>query len=159
MIATKKHPQHLILPFRDLYCLTPQKRLYLSIKEPSFQQGRFLGEISEMVDFRAKKGQVLFQDGEDSVATVYLQRKEGDAKAWSNVFELSLESGRSWGDEIDLLYRHRTRPEFVVHISGFGYWGDSEYYRSEDGGMTWAPYDIKLEPKAQDYIREELPQD
>ncbi len=110
-----------------------------------------------MVRFQVKKGEALFQDGEDSVSIYYLQRKEESAETWNNVLELNLEGGRSWGDEIDLLYRHRTRLDLViVHVSGFGYWGDSEYYRSEDGGITWAPYDIKYEPREEDYTREEL---
>ena len=99
-----------------------------------------------MVLFQVKKGEVLFQDGEDSVAIFHLQRKEGDAGDWSNVLTLNLEGGRSWGDEIDLLYRHKTCGELFVHVSGFGWWGDAEYYRSVDGGVTWQPTHYKRSP-------------
>jgi hypothetical protein len=35
-----------------------------------------------------------------------------------------------------------------VHVSGYGYWGDTEFYRSLDGGGTWQPTNLRqlLEP-------------
>ena len=104
--------------------------------------------------FRVLRGEILFSDGEDNVHIQYLQKLEG--AGWVNVLELHLEGGRSWGDEIDYLYRHRSRNELLVHVSGFGYWGDTEYYRSTDGGSTWEPTQYTREPNPAEYTRESL---
>ncbi len=101
--------------------------------------------VQEPAKFRVKLGEILFQDGEDLVRVHYLQKCDGPA-GWQNVLELHLEGGRSWGDEIDLLYRSRTCGELLVHVSGFGYWGDAEFYRSIDNGMTWQPTHYKRTP-------------
>jgi hypothetical protein len=104
--------------------------------------------------FRVINGEVLFSDGEDNVHIQYLQKLKDSG--WVNVMELHLEGGRSWGDEIDLLYRHRERDELLVHVSGFGYWGDTEFYRSSDGGETWEPTPYKREPNPAEYSKETL---
>ena len=101
------------------------------------------------------KGDLLFIDGEDSVSIHYLQRLEGSE--WVNVFQLTLEGGRSWGDEIDILYRHIERPgELLVHVSGYGYWGDTEFYRSLDSGCTWQPTNLRRLMDPTLYTREKL---
>ena len=108
-------------------------------------------------EFRVKKGEALFQDGEDSVNIHFLQKKNADD--WFSVFQLTMESGRSWGDEIDLLYRHLENPaELLVHVSGYGYWGDTEYYRSTDGGLTWQPTGLRRLPDPAVYRKEYLTQ-
>jgi hypothetical protein len=106
-------------------------------------------------EFRVKKGETLFQDGEDSVSIHYLQKQvDGD---WRNVFQLTLESGRSWGDEIDFLYRlSENSTELLLHVSGYGYWGDTEYYRSTDAGLNWLPTGLRRQPDALLYTRENL---
>jgi hypothetical protein len=107
--------------------------------------------------FRVMKGEALFQDGEDSVHIHYLQKQDG--VEWTSVFQLTMETGRSWGDEIDRLYRRVTRPEeMLIHVSGFGFWGDAEYYRSVDGGCTWQPTHLRLEPDPAQFSSEILPQ-
>jgi hypothetical protein len=111
-----------------------------------------------MVEFRAKKGDILFQDGEDCVIITYLQRRNGSGQ-WDNVLELHLEGGRAWGDKIDLLYRHRLdEGVLLAHIAGFGFWGDAEYYRSDDHGITWEPTRSKREPDPAVFKKEEIPQ-
>ncbi len=106
-------------------------------------------------DFRVKKGETLFQDGEDSVGIHYLQKQIGDE--WCNVFHLTLEIGRSWGDEIDYLFRHlENSAEFIIHVSGYGYWGDTEYYHSRDGGLNWEPTGLRRPPDAAVYSKEVL---
>ncbi len=107
--------------------------------------------------FRVKLGEILFQDGEDLVRVHYLQKADG-AAGWENVLELHLEGGRSWGDEIDLLYRHKVCAELLVHVSGFGYWGDAEFYRSLDDGCTWQPTPYKRSPDPALYNEERLEQ-
>jgi hypothetical protein len=108
-------------------------------------------------DFRVKKGETLFQDDEDSVHIHFLQKQT--AAEWLNVFQLTLESGRSWGDEIDILYRHSEKPaELLVHVAGYGYWGDTEYYRSTDEGLTWLPTGLRRLPDPAVYAKEYLPQ-
>lgn len=105
--------------------------------------------------FRVLKGEVLFSDEEDSVHIHYLQKKSGET--WVSVLSLTLESGRSWGDEIDQLFRHRQKPgELLLHVSGFGYWGDSEYYCSTDEGDTWQPTRLRHVPDAALYSKEAL---
>jgi hypothetical protein len=107
--------------------------------------------------FRVKLGEILFQDGEDNVRIHYLQKADGPL-GWQNVLELHLEGGRSWGDEIDLLYRHKALGELLVHVSGFGYWGDAEFYRSIDEGKTWQPTQFKRTPDPLFYDEEKLEQ-
>jgi hypothetical protein len=107
-----------------------------------------------MVKFQIKKGDVLFQDEEDNVAIYHLQRQEEGQDGWITVLSLHLEGGRAWGDEIDQLYRHRTRSDFIIHISGFGYWGDAEFFRSQDNGLTWEPFHTKYGPDPAEYIKE-----
>ena len=119
----------------DGYCMSTSFRLYLFY--PMNTNG--------FPRFRVKLADILFQDGEDNVRIHYLQRLDGP-ESWQNVLELHLEGGRSWGDEIDLLYRHKTCSELFVHISGYGYWGDAEYYRSVDDGVTWQPTHYKRSP-------------
>ncbi len=98
-----------------------------------------------MTQFRVIKGETLFMDGEDSVSIHFLQKQA--STEWFNVLQLTLESGRSWGDQIDLLYRKKnSQDELLVHVSGFGYWGDTEYYCSMDGGDTWQPTRLRREP-------------
>ncbi len=105
--------------------------------------------------FRVFKGEALFQDGEDSVHIHYLQKQTG--VEWINVFQLTMETGRSWGDEIDRLYRRKTMPkELLIHVSGFGFWGDAEYYRSVDGGCSWLLTNLRLEPDPALYTSEVL---
>jgi hypothetical protein len=105
--------------------------------------------------FRVFKGETLFVDGEDSVSIHYLQKWTGSE--WRSVYHLTLESGRSWGDEIDLIFLHKTRPEnLLLHVAGFGYWGDTEYYQSNDGGDTWQPTHLRREPLPDEYTREIL---
>ena len=104
--------------------------------------------------FRIRKGQTLFDDEEDSVSVYHVQRYNG--LLWQEVLQLSLESGRSWGDRIDLLYRHQTRQELLLHIEGFGYWGDFEFYQSLDDGLTWNPIPLKREPNPNEFTREEV---
>jgi hypothetical protein len=106
--------------------------------------------------FRVKRGEILFEDGEDSVRIHHLQKLVD--QVWVNVLELHLEGGRSWGDEIDLLYRHKTLDTLLVHISGFGYWGDAEFYQSDDGGSTWETTPYKREPDPTQYEKEGLVQ-
>ena len=78
---------------------------------------------------------------------------------WTNVFQLTMETGRSWGDEIDRLYRRKTTPEeLLIHVSGFGFWGDAEYYLSVDGGSSWQPTNLRLEPDPAQFSSEILPQ-
>ncbi len=113
--------------------------------------------IPQPAKFRVKLGEILFQDGEDLVRVHYLQKADGHAE-WQNVLELHLEGGRSWGDEIDLLYRSKTCGELLVHVSGFGYWGDAEFYRSVDNGMTWQPTHYKRTPDPTLYNEERLEQ-
>ncbi len=113
--------------------------------------------IDEVPRFRVKLGDILFQDGEDNVRIHYLQKSDGPA-GWENVLELHLEGGRSWGDEIDLLYRHKTCGELLVHVYGFGYWGDAEFYRSVDDGETWQPTSNKRRPDPAIYNEERLEQ-
>ena len=109
------------------------------------------------MEFRVKKGEALFQDGEDSVNIHYLQKQTADE--WLSVFQLTMESGRSWGDEMDLLYRHlENHPELLVHVSGYGYWGDTEYYRSTDGGLIWLPTGLRRLPDPAVYAKEYLEQ-
>ena len=88
------------------------------------------------------------------MSVYHVQRNDGSG--WQDVLQLSLESGRSWGDRIDLLYRHRSSNELMLHIEGFGYWGDFEFYQSLDCGLTWNPIAQKREPNPADYIKEEL---
>jgi hypothetical protein len=115
------------------------------------------GEDAQTAQFRVKKGETLFSDGEDSVSVHYLQIRVN--AEWSNVFQLTLEGGRSWGDQIDLLYRHIEHPqELLLHVSGYGYWGDTEYYRSLDSGFTWLPTPLRRMPDPVIYIQEILPQ-
>lgn len=98
----------------------------------------FNQESDRQPKFRVLQGEAIFEDGEDSVHIHYLQKMVGGE--WVNVFQLTLETGRSWGDEIDLLYRHKAKPgELLIHVYGFGYWGDAEYYQSTDHGDTWQP--------------------
>lgn len=112
-----------------------------------------------MVKFRSKKGEILFQDGEDCVILTYLQRCNGNNE-WENVLELHLEGGRAWGDRIDLIYRNKQQENiFLAHVAGFGFWGDAEYYRSEDHGLTWQPTRISREPDPVFYLKEDLPQE
>jgi hypothetical protein len=107
--------------------------------------------------FRVLKGETLFEDEEDAVHIHYLQKLVGEE--WVNVFHLTLETGRSWGDEIDVLYRHRTAPgELLIHVYGFGYWGDTEYYQSSDHGETWLPTRYRRLPDPRLYSTENLPQ-
>ncbi len=110
-----------------------------------------------MARFRVMKGETLFQDEEDSVSIHYLQKQVG--MEWQSVFQLTLESGRSWGDQIDLLYTHCQRSaELLIHVSGYGYWGDTEYFRSLDDGDTWEPTRLRREPAAEEYTYVELEQ-
>lgn len=110
-----------------------------------------------MSQFRVIKGETLFMDGEDSVSIHFLQKQV--STEWFNVFQLTLESGRSWGDQIDLLYCKKDFPdELLIHVSGFGYWGDTEYYRSVDGGDTWQPTRLRREPEAALFFKEVLSQ-
>lgn len=110
-----------------------------------------------MFQFRVIIGETLFMDGEDSVSIHFLQKQANTD--WFNVFQLTLESGRSWGDQIDLLYRKKELPdELLIHVSGFGFWGDTEYYRSVDGGDTWQPTRLRREPEPAFFCREVLPQ-
>jgi hypothetical protein len=110
-----------------------------------------------MAQFRVTKGETLFMDGEDSVSIHILQKQAG--AEWINVFELTLESGRSWGDQIDFIYQKKdSQEDLLIHVSGFGYWGDTEYYRSLDGGDSWQPTRLRREPEPGTYCREELPQ-
>ena len=105
--------------------------------------------------FRVLKGEALFEDDEDAVHIHYLQKLVG--KAWVNVFHLTLETGRSWGDEIDLLYRHKTNPgELLIHVYGFGYWGDTEYYQSNDHGDSWLTTRYRRLPDPTLYTKENL---
>lgn len=104
--------------------------------------------------FRVQRGEILFSDGEDNVHAQYLQKQQDGT--WNNVLELHLEGGRSWGDEIDSLYRHREQDVLLVHVSGFGYWGDTEFFRSTDGGTTWEPTPYKREPNPLEYEKEPL---
>jgi len=106
--------------------------------------------------FRVRKGQTLFEDEEDSVSVYHVQRNTG--AGWEDVLQLSLESGRSWGDRIDLLYRHMSTSELLLHVEGFGYWGDFEFYQSLDCGLTWNPIPLKREPNPTEYVKEELPE-
>jgi hypothetical protein len=106
--------------------------------------------------FRVERGEILFLDGEDSVRVHTLQRLVSGT--WMNVLELHLEGGRSWGDEIDLLYRHKTSGALLLHVSGFGYWGDAEFYASLDGGVGWEPTPYKREPDPHEYDKEGLEQ-
>jgi len=112
--------------------------------------------MKNIAKFRVKRGEILFMDGEDSVRIHYLQKL--DSKDWTNVLELHLEGGRSWGDEIDLLYRHKELDRLLVHVSGFGYWGDAEFYQSEDGGSSWEATPYKREPDPAEYEKEGLEQ-
>ena len=96
--------------------------------------------------FRVRKGQTLFEDEEDSVSVYHVQRDIG--AGWEDVLQLSLESGRSWGDRIDLLYRHTSTSELLLHVEGFGYWGDFEFYQSLDCGLTWNPVPLKTQAKS-----------
>jgi hypothetical protein len=115
------------------------------------------GEPKKANEFRVLKGDPLFQDGEDSVHIHYLQ-KQVDSQ-WVNVFQLTMEAGRSWGDEIDLLYRRITPPEeLIIHVSGFGYWGDTEYYRSTDNGYSWEPTTMRRAPDPDLFQQEALSQ-
>lgn len=108
-------------------------------------------------EFRVKKGETLFQDGEDSVGIHYLQKQVG--AEWCTVFQLTLEIGRSWGDEIDFLFRHQQNvTELLVHVSGYGYWGDTEYYRSVDSGFNWQPTGLRRMPDPAVYSKEVLAQ-
>lgn len=107
---------------------------------------------ASQTQFRVRKGQTLFDDEEDSVSVYHVQRFDGSG--WQDVLQLSLESGRSWGDRIDLLFRHKTSPELILHIEGFGYWGDFEFYQSLDDGLTWNPIPLKREPDAERYTKE-----
>ncbi len=113
--------------------------------------------VGEVIKFRVKLGDILFQDSEDTVRIHYLQKSDGPG-VWENVLELHLEGGRSWGDEIDLLYRHKACGELLVHVSGFGYWGDAEFYRSIDDGATWQPTQYKRCPDHNNYNEERLEQ-
>jgi hypothetical protein len=112
--------------------------------------------VKNVTKFQVKRGEILFQDGEDSVRIHYLQKLVGTD--WVNALELHLEGGRSWGDQIDLLYRHKTTDEMLVHISGFGYWGDAEFFISNDGGNTWEATSLKREPDPTLYEKEGLEQ-
>jgi hypothetical protein len=115
------------------------------------------GEQKILTQFRVMKGEALFQDGEDSVHIHYLQKWTG--AEWLNVFHLTMETGRSWGDEIDLLFRRLVPPqELIIHVSGFGYWGDTEYYRSLDDGATWQPTTLRRAPDAAFFQQETLSQ-
>lgn len=110
-----------------------------------------------MAQFRVIKGETLFKDGEDSVSIHILQKQVGTE--WVSVFELTLESGRSWGDQIDFLYRKKdSQAELLIHVSGFGYWGDTEYYNSVDTGDSWQPTRLRREPEPALYGREDLAQ-
>jgi hypothetical protein len=109
-----------------------------------------------MTKLRVRKGETLFEDEEDTVAIYHLERSEGEQMPWTAVLELHLEGGRAWGDEIDQLYHSSTGPEWIIHISGFGYWGDSEYYRSLDDGLTWQPHSIKHDPAPPQYQKVSL---
>lgn len=113
--------------------------------------------VNAVTKFRVKLGEILFQDEEDSVRIHYLQRIDGQS-GWITVLELHLEGGRSWGDEIDLIYRHKMSNELLVHVSGFGYWGDAEFYRSTDGGMSWEPTPFTRKPDANLFDEERLEQ-
>ena len=113
--------------------------------------------VEAEIAFRVKLGEILFQDEEDSVRIHYLQKLDGQS-GWVTVLELHLEGGRSWGDEIDLIYRLKTNAEILVHVSGFGYWGDAEFYRSTDGGITWEPTSFKRKPNPALYDEERLEQ-
>ncbi len=113
--------------------------------------------VAARTEFRVKLGDILFQDGEDNVRIHYLQKSDGPQE-WENVLELHLEGGRSWGDEIDLIYRHKTCADILVHVSGFGYWGDAEFYRSVDGGKTWQPTHYSRLPDPAAYVEERLEQ-
>jgi hypothetical protein len=110
--------------------------------------------VNSQTQFRIRKGQTLFEDEEDSVSVYIVQREDGSG--WRDVLELSLESGRSWGDRIDQLYRHLREPKLLLHIEGFGYWGDYEFYESLDDGLTWNPIPLHREPNPDDYSKEEL---
>ena len=110
--------------------------------------------VSSQTRFCVRKGQTLFEDEEDSVS-VFIVQRQGET-GWQDVLELSLESGRSWGDRIDLLYRHKNKPELLLHIEGFGYWGDFEFYESLDNGLTWNPIPLHREPNPDEYVKEEL---
>ena len=112
--------------------------------------------VKAVTHFRVKRGQILFQDGEDNVRIHYLQKLEGTE--WIDALELHLEGGRSWGDQIDLLYRLKSTDELLVHVSGFGYWGDAEFYQSKDGGNTWEATPLKREPDPGLYDKEVLEQ-
>jgi hypothetical protein len=129
--------------------LLPHARIQ-NILERMMSAGRTIS-----TEFRVKKGEALFQDGEDSVNIHYLQKQvEGE---WLNVFQLTLECGRSWGDEIDSIYRHRLNSgELLIHVSGYGYWGDTEYYRSTDDGLNWLPTGLRRAPDPAVYAREIL---
>ncbi len=115
------------------------------------------GEHKILTRFRVMRGEALFQDGEDSVHIHYLQKWE--ETGWVNVFHLTMETGRSWGDEIDFLFRRTDPPEeLIIHVSGFGFWGDTEYYRSLDDGASWQPTTLRRAPDPALYLSEPLPQ-
>ena len=122
---------------------------------PNILVGMMTAGRTISTDFRVKKGDTLFQDGEDSVSIHYLQKLA--ATEWLSVFHLTLESGRSWGDEIDILYRRFENPnELLVHVSGYGYWGDTEYYQSMDGGLNWLPTGLRRLPDPDVFAKEYL---
>ena len=105
--------------------------------------------------FRVMKGQTLFEDDEESVHIHDLQKLVG--KEWVNVFQVTMDTGRSWGDEIDLLYRNKANPgELLIHVYGFGYWGDTEYFQSNDYGDTWQPTRYQRLPDPTLYSGENL---
>ena len=107
--------------------------------------------------FMVLKGETLFEDVDDAVHIHYLQKLVGEE--WVNVFHLTLETGRSWGDEIDVLYRHKSNQgEFLINVYGFGYWGDTEYYQSSDMGDTWLPTSYRRLPDPKLYSKENINQ-
>jgi hypothetical protein len=110
-----------------------------------------------MTEFRIKRGEVLFSDPKDTVTVNHIQRR-GDGGDWESVLELNLEAGSVWGDVIDILYRHKTEPILLLHVDGFGYWGDAEFYISTDDGRTWKPNLLQRQPNPTQYSKEELTQ-
>ncbi len=124
---------------------------------PFILEGMSSQESECQSHFRVLKGEALFEEDEDAVHIHYLQKLVGEE--WVNVFHLTLETGRSWGDEIDLLYRHKTNSnELLIHVYGFGYWGDTEYYQSTDCGETWLPTRYRRLPDPALYTKENLVQ-
>jgi hypothetical protein len=102
------------------------------------------------------------------------------ASGWTTVLTLNLQAEYPALEErMDYLYRHKSTGELILHVQtyrdtpanfawlvdhGGEHWSNvhiegriADYYVSHDDGETWQSITLNREPRASEYVKEELP--